>query len=150
VAGTATDAVVWRVSDFGRIACLVLAAGCGAGGVGLLVAAATGHGGGRGLTGAALLAAVAATLWWFTWHPSITLEADRVVVRNPFGTVTVPLAQIASTSPGYAGLVLRRWDGTAVTAWAVQKTNLATWLHRETRADRVAAQILRAAHTARW
>jgi ABC-type Fe3+-hydroxamate transport system substrate-binding protein len=150
VAGTGQDTVVWRVSDLGRVLCTVAAVGCGGGAVALLIVAATGHGGGRALVGAAMLALIAAGLLWFSWRPSITLADDRVVVRNPFGTVTVPLQRIVATGPGYTGLVLRLADGTVVTAWAVQKTNLATWLHRDTRSDRVAAQILRAAHAARW
>jgi hypothetical protein len=150
VAGTGQDAVVWRVSDLGRVLCTVAAVGCVGGALALLILAATGHGGERGLVAAAMLAAVAAGLIWFSWRPSLTLLDDRVVVRNPLGTVTVPLRRIVATGPGYTGLVLRLADGRVVTAWAVQKTNLATWLHRETRSDRVAAQILRAAHAARY
>jgi hypothetical protein len=150
VAGTGRDAVVWRVSDVGRVLCTIAAVGCGGGALALLVVAATGHGGVRALIGAAMLAAIAAGLLWFAWRPSLTLLDDRVVVRNPLGTVTVPLRRIVATGPGYTGLVLKLADGSVVTAWAVQKTNLASWLHRETRSDRAAAQILRAAHAARY
>jgi hypothetical protein len=149
-AETGQDAVVWRVSDLGRVLCTVAAVGCGGGALALLILAGAGHGGTRALVGAAMLALIAAGLLWFSWRPSITLLDDRVVVRNPLGTVTVPLRRIVATGPGYTGLVLRLADGRVVTAWAVQKTNLATWLHRETRSDRVAAQILRAAHASRW
>ncbi|MEV4621025.1 hypothetical protein AB0J74_20230 [Asanoa sp. NPDC049573] len=50
----------------------------------------------------------------------------------------------AGAKTGYGGLRIETRDGKAVTAWAVQKSNLANWRGRHTRADDVAATIRKA------
>jgi hypothetical protein len=43
--------------------------------------------------------------------------------------------------PGYHGLEITTRQGDVAVAWAVQKSNLARWLKRRTRADDVAAVL---------
>jgi len=61
-------------------------------------------------------------------------------VRNPLSTTRVASADILDCTPGYSGLAISTRSGTVV-AWAVQKSNLASWLHESTRADDVATFI---------
>ena len=72
----------------------------------------------------------------------ICAEAEGLLVVNGVGSHRIPWGDILSASPGYFGITLVRRDGTSVTAWAVQKSNLATWGGRRTRADDVAETIL--------
>jgi hypothetical protein len=61
-----------------------------------------------------------------------------------FERVDVPYRDIALVGVSYAGLTIRRGSGgRLVVAWAVQKSNIARWLHRRTRADEV-ADVIRA------
>jgi hypothetical protein len=91
-----------------------------------------------------------------TWLMSVIflmarLEGDRLVFRNPWWRSTsIQLATITGASTAnYTGLRIERSDGKTVTVWALQKTNLARLLGRETRADRANRQILAAADAAR-
>jgi hypothetical protein len=74
-------------------------------------------------------------------RPAVTLSETDVEVRNPLRTRRVPLAEVADAKTGYGGLRIEIRDGRAVTAWAVQKSNLASWTGRRTRADDVADAI---------
>jgi hypothetical protein len=78
-------------------------------------------------------------------RPSVTLTDTDVEVRNPLRTRRVPLGEIADAKTGYGGLRIETRDGRAVNAWAVQKSNLASWSGRHTRADDVADAIRKAA-----
>jgi hypothetical protein len=95
----------------------------------------------------ALLGAAFAVLAWvvFAWRPSITLTDTEVVVRNPFLFQRIALKDVARVGPGYGGLVITTRGGARTSAWAVQKSNLATWTGRRTRADEVAEAIIAAA-----
>lgn len=70
-------------------------------------------------------------------------------VRNPFEVVRIPLQEVTGVSPDYKGLVITLANRTGTTAWAVQKSNLASWLHMHARADDVAETILAATREAR-
>jgi hypothetical protein len=82
------------------------------------------------------------TGWRFGLRPRIMAEVDGVSVRNPGAETFVPWVRVVHASAGYSGITIRTSDG-EVTAWAVQKSNLARWLHRGTRADDVADFINR-------
>ena len=83
--------------------------------------------------------------WRLALVPQIAAAESGIVVDNPFGRTIVPWDDVADVVPGYAGLIIRRRDGRAVTAWAVQKANASKWMHRRTRADEVAEGLLRMA-----
>jgi hypothetical protein len=104
-----------------------------------------GHSDARVLIAVALGLAV----WWLgAFWPAIVLTTSEVIVRNPWGTRRVPLADITDVRPGYSGLTVTTRPGQSVTAWAVQKSNTAKWSGRQTRADEVAAIITAAATAA--
>jgi hypothetical protein len=73
---------------------------------------------------------------------------DAVLGLAVFGVVRIPLEAVVDVSAGYYGLTITLASGTRVSAWAVQKSNLASWFNRHTRADDVAEAILAAAREA--
>ena len=82
------------------------------------------------------------TAWRMGLHPCIAVSADELIVTNPVRRIRLPLEEVADASPGYGGITIRLTNGRVVTAWAVQKSNLAKWSgKRVTRADDVAAAI---------
>jgi hypothetical protein len=95
--------------------------------------------------GAVTAVLVGALVWLFAFRPALVLTGTEVLVRNPWGTRRVPLPDVARTAGGYFGLSIHRRSGGSVTAWAVQKSNGASWAGRQTRADEVAAAIRDAA-----
>ncbi|GLI02123.1 hypothetical protein Pa4123_74010 [Phytohabitans aurantiacus] len=126
---------IWRVSLAGRIGALVVPV---VGGLGGWL--------GGGPAGAAIVGLLGLGAWWrWAMWPAVELAGDRVVVRNPLGTREVPLREVSEVSTGYGGLAIVTRDRQRVVAWAVQKSNAATWMKREVRADRVAAAIRAAA-----
>ncbi|HEV7708436.1 MAG TPA: PH domain-containing protein [Asanoa sp.] len=134
----------WRVSTAGRVAGLVGTA------FGLLVVvrallAIARDGMELGLAYGLLfgVALVLAPLV-LTLRPAVTLTETDVEVRNPLRTRRVPVAEITDAKTGYGGLRIETRDGRAVTAWAVQKSNLANWRGQHTRADDVAEAIRKA------
>ncbi|REF95809.1 PH (Pleckstrin Homology) domain-containing protein [Asanoa ferruginea] len=135
----------WRVSTAGRVAGLVGTA------FGLVVVvrallAIARDGMELGLAYGLLLgvALVVAPLV-LTLRPAVTLTETDVDVRNPLRTLRVPIAEITDAKTGYGGVRIETRAGRAVTAWAVQKSNLANWRGQHTRADDVAEAIRQAA-----
>jgi Bacterial PH domain len=96
-----------------------------------------------GLVAAAVFGLFPLFAWRWGTHPRLATSAEGVVVRNPLRTTVVPWADVERCEPSSLGLVIERRAGTGkpVVAWAVQKSNLAGWLRRRTRADEVAAAI---------
>lgn len=80
----------------------------------------------------------------------VFLVVTYVVLVVPFMTMAAfaalrpyvaPWSTIAGVTPGYSELLFETRETGTITAWAVQKSNLATWRNREPRADRVAKEI---------
>jgi hypothetical protein len=138
----------WRVSTGGRVAGLVFTA------FGLVVVVrallAIAHDGLELGLAYGLLFGVALVLvpLVLTLRPGVTLTETDVEVRNPLRTLRVPVAEITDAKTGYGGLRIETGEGRAVTAWAVQKSNLANWRGQHTRADDV-AEAIRAASRGR-
>lgn len=137
---------IWRVSTAGRVAGVVLVVGWLALALGITL--------GGGAPGGAV-----ALIWWsglllvpWVWRwafvPYVALKADGVFIQNRITSKFVPYPEITRVSGGYYGLTLRTSRGDVVIAWAVQKSNLARWLHRQTRADEVAQAIVARAPSA--
>ncbi|MEV4533118.1 PH domain-containing protein [Asanoa sp. NPDC049518] len=131
----------WRVSPVGRVSGIVFMA------FGLWVMVRAVLAGSRGGYDLGIvygfgfgLAAVLVPLL-FALRPAVTLTGTEVLVRNPLRTRRVPLAEITDAKTGYGGLRIETRDGRAVTAWAVQKSNVASWSGKHTRADDVADTI---------
>ena len=98
--------------------------------------------------GLAVFPAMAVLGWRLSFGSWLRLASTEVVVRNPFEVVRVPLQEVVDVGAGYKGLVITLANRTVVTAWAVQKARLASWLHWHTRADDVAEAILAAVREA--
>jgi hypothetical protein len=78
--------------------------------------------------------------WRFSLFPSVAATADGLVVQNPLRTHHIAWRDVSRVESGYSGLAIITPRG-VIGAWAVQKSNLATWTHRETRSDAIAKQI---------
>ncbi len=91
-----------------------------------------------GGVGSALVAALVRRM---SIHPRVLLTDSGVEVINPWGTASFTWAEISGSDAGYSGVAIRSRSGRSVSAWAVQKSNLSTWLGRQTRADRLVATI---------
>lgn len=107
-------------------------------------------GGAEGETYSALMIIMGtAGAWLFAFRPRVYLDRTNVTVVNPLRTTVVPLDRVQPTSrAGYAGLVIVYFEAgriQRVSAWAIQKWNLAVWLNRQTRADRIGQEIADAA-----
>lgn len=88
-----------------------------------------------------LLCGLAAVVHVNALRPSITLASSELVIRNRFRTYRIGLDTIARVDAGYHGIGVQTRHGQVVHGWAVQKSNLARWLGRHTRADLVVEAI---------
>lgn len=86
---------------------------------------------------ALVVAVSAAGVWLFAFRPRLTLDGTKVLIRNPLRLIRFDLDQVLTVEPGYSGVEFHLRSGRTVRAWAVQKTNAAWMLGRETRADAV-------------
>ncbi len=95
------------------------------------------------------VAAVLIPLWLiFAIRPSLCLNDQDLVVRNPLWTHRIPLPSVAEARPGYFGLTIKRHGRSLpVTAWGVQQTNAAGALDVDTRAKQAATRIMEAARS---
>ena len=140
VGGHTSDAEVWRVTRGGRVGASVL------GICWLALAIGVTGGGGVGAGVLALLwislAMLIVGIWRWAFVPYVALTPEGVTVQNRLTKQSVPYSAIAEVKAGFYGLTLIAKDGEGVTAWAVQKSNVARWAHKETRADEVGAAIM--------
>jgi hypothetical protein len=132
------DQTRWRVSPLGRIgAALAILFWFGLA-LGLTV-------GGEAIGPVAFvwlfLLAIAVCAWSWAFVPYVDLTLTEVIVQNRIRKTSLPYTAIREIRPGYYGLRFITNDGRALTAWAVQKSNAATWMHRRTRADDLADVI---------
>lgn len=77
-------------------------------------------------------------------RPQIVARAGGVMVRNPVFEYWLPWRQVASVTADMR-VVIVTTDDRVVVGWAVQKTNAAAVLGRQSRTDRVAERL-----TATW
>ncbi len=85
---------------------------------------------------------VMAVIWRCYLVPYIALRSDCVEVQGAFARRSVPYSAIRNVRPGLYGVRIETTDQGDVVAWAVQKSTFSEWLHRETRADVVVAEIM--------
>jgi len=83
--------------------------------------------------------------WRFCLVPQIAAADSGIVVDNPFRRSVIPWEDVTDVVPGPTGLIIRRREGRATIAWAVQKDNLSTGLHKRTHADEVAETLMKMA-----
>jgi len=78
-------------------------------------------------------------------RPRIEASPEGLMIRNPLRSYVVRWDEIRGVVPGYWGLQIELSDGTVRTAFAAQKSNWSSWRHWSTRANEIAAEILRRA-----
>ena len=129
---------VWRVRLAGRVAAVVLTIGW----IALAVVISAGSNAGVSVVMwlAAVLIGVGAWRWAFM--PYLASSPDGVVIQNRFTRATVPWSEIARVRPGYYGLIIHKKTGGSVTAWAVQKSNVARWTGKSSRGNEVAEVLM--------
>lgn len=132
------DTQIWRVTPRGRAAAVVVAVAVVALAVGV-----TAGGSSVGVVVILWLAAVFVGLgaWRWAFVPYVAMNATGLDVQNFLGRAQISYDDIDAVGVSYAGLTIVRRSGRPVVAWAVQKSNLAIWFHRRTRADEVADAI---------
>jgi hypothetical protein len=122
VTATSAPLRVWRVGAVARALVLAIPGVLMLGVSVLWVQALVRRSGELALGGAAALA-VAALLgllaWWVVLRPRLVLTADDVVVVNPWGTRRVPLAEVATLSPGFVAAHLQLQTGFSVPVYAL-------------------------------
>jgi Bacterial PH domain len=90
----------------------------------------------------AILGPSAAVFFRYAFGVSIAADSQGLIVRSLLRTTTrVPWVDVTDCSAGYYGITIHLRDGSFVRASASQKPNHAKWFDRETRADRIAAEI---------
>ena len=137
--GVESGLQVWRVADhvrkvavFAAVFFLFLALVATA--VGLLLAATA------LMWAVALLVVVCVWRWYLV--PYIALSSEWLVVQGAFAHRAVRYRAIREARPGLYGLRINTTTDGVFVACAVQKSKFAEWLHRETRADELVAQIM--------
>ena len=85
---------------------------------------------------------VALCVWRWYLVPYVALTRDSVVVQGAFAHRSVRYSAIARALPSGAGLRIETRGEGVLTAWAIQKSKVSEWTHRETTADDVAAAIM--------
>jgi len=93
-------------------------------------------------SGVVIAVAAVAGFWLFGLRPYIRLDDHEIVVQNPIRRVRLALDHVTAVRPSYSGLVIDLNWNRAVTAWAVQKSNVSYWTEGKGRADMVAETLL--------
>lgn len=138
---------MWRVSSAGRIGAVVLALWISS--VPVFVLALARESDQASLLAALILCAavIAGTgaVVWGCFRLRIGINRVGVHVVNLGRAVVIPWTELRGMEPGYFGITFFRERGQPITAWAVQKSNMATWGNWSTRADDVVHEV-----TERW
>lgn len=80
-----------------------------------------------------------------TLRPRIEAQPEGLRITNPLRTSFVRWDELGEVTPGYWGLQVDLSDGRLINAFAAQKSRWSSWRDRSTRADAIAAELLRRA-----
>ena len=88
--------------------------------------------------------AIAVMIGMWRWYlvPYVALNAEDLEVQGVLSLRSVGYGSISDVSPGAMGLQVQTAKEGSVLIWAIQKSKMAEWLHKDTRADQVAAAIM--------
>ena len=86
--------------------------------------------------------AVMVAMWRWYLVPYVALNAENLEVQGVLSLRSVGYGSIDSVRPGSMGLQVQTNKEGAILIWAIQKSKVAEWLHKDTRADQVAAAIM--------
>jgi hypothetical protein len=96
--------------------------------------------------GAAILWILAIAVMFSTWRwflvPYVALRSEHLEVQGAFSLRSVGYDSIRSVTPGPMGLQVETAKEGSIVIWAIQKSRVSQRMHRDTRADRVAAEIM--------
>lgn len=136
----ATADAVWRVSPALRFSSQLLVVAWFALALGITLAGGTQMG--AVLLLWIVLPVVALGAWRWMFVPYVALMPDSVFIQNRVTSKSIRYSDITEVSGEPDGLRFVTTDGDVVVAWAVQKSNAARRLQRETLADEVSAAIM--------
>lgn len=101
---------------------------------------------GINLVGAVFLWAMAIAVMLGIWRwflvPYVALDAEHLEVQGALTLRSVGYGSIRGVRPGSMGLEVQTAKEGSILIWAIQKSKMAEWLHKDTRADEVAAAIM--------
>jgi len=145
VSGDTTRGQLWRVSDVGRVAGVLVLLGWLALTLGITIGGNRTPGAGSSPTVLLwiLFAVIAVGVWRYGFVPYVEAKGTELVVRNAFTKKHIPWNQIETIKPGSLGLIIeKRQGGLPSTAWAVQKSRGARWTNQHSRADEVTYALM--------
>lgn len=140
------SAWTWRVSVLGRTVTWLCTAALVAGSFMVAFIARTPGARVGDVMASLVLLMTAVGFWRFGIYPRITATPQRLTVRNPILTRRLSWEEVGSVTPGYSGIAIKKSDGKAITAWAVQQANFSTWLNRPTSAKSVSHELMELAN----
>jgi hypothetical protein len=101
---------------------------------------------GINLVGAVFLwvMAIAVMLGIWRWYlvPYVALDAEHLEVQGVLSLRSIGYGSISGVRPGSMGLEVQTAKEGSILIWAIQKSKVSEWLHKDTRADEVAAAIM--------
>jgi hypothetical protein len=149
---TVDETQVWRMGLVARC-CAWAVVVLGVAGVAVAaVATATDPSDGHWIAGlimAGICGGAAVWSWRYVLHPAIIAAPDGLTIRNPWRTHARSWDDVVDCQPSYYGIAVADRHGGGVYAFAVKKSNVATWRERRTRADEVAEGLARRARLQR-
>jgi len=89
----------------------------------------------------AFFAAQGLLIWRVGPRNFVEARQEGLFVRNPLRDRLIRWSSITAIEPGSSGLRVRISDGTTVTAWAIQRSSVATLFGSRGRAARIIEQI---------
>jgi peptidoglycan/LPS O-acetylase OafA/YrhL len=81
-------------------------------------------------------------IWRWYLVPYVALHADCLEVQGVVSQHSVDYGSISGVRPGSMGLEVQTAREGSILIWAIQKSKVSEWLHKDTRADEVAAAIM--------
>jgi hypothetical protein len=81
-------------------------------------------------------------IWRWYLVPYVALDAEYLEVQGVLSLRSVGYGSISGVRLGTMGLQVQTAKEGSILVWAIQKSKVAEWLHKDTRADEVAAAIM--------
>jgi hypothetical protein len=101
------------------------------------------------LIGCAFLLVAVVVTWQVNARLLLAYDTQVIAVRNPLRLYVLRRDEVMSAEPDYGGLILRTTSGLKVTVVAVPRPNVALFLNRTSRADRLAEVLMDSSDTQR-
>jgi len=86
--------------------------------------------------------ALGVAVWRMLVYPSLSVTEQGIEVRNGIDSQSIDWDSVVSCKAGWGGIAIRTTSGDSPVAWAIQKTNLDRWRHRNVRADDISRWLM--------